>query len=122
MNGIFEMIKVGVFWVSTLFTIDIIYDIEEYPDKYNAKDTLITYSKQHKDVWGVLSKKQFEGKYSSYQYDTLPRGRVWYDTEERSYKIVFYRGSQEFIDMVTPKIKDIFDISQVEICKDGLLK
>lgn len=116
------MIKVGVFWVSTLFTIDIIYDIEEYPDNYNAKDTLITYSKQHKDVWRVLSKKQYEGKYSSYQYDTLPRGRVWYDTEERSYKIVFYRGSQEFIDMVTPKIKDIFDISQVEICKEGLLK
>ena len=37
-------------------------------------------------------------------------------------KIVFYRGSQEFIDMVTPKIKDIFDISQIEKCKDGLLK
>ena len=76
------MIKVGVFWVSTLFTIDIIYDVEEHPDKYNSKDTLITYSKQHKDVWSSLSKKQHNGKYSVYQYDTLPRGRVWYDVEK----------------------------------------
>jgi len=116
------MIKVGVFWVSALLKVDIVYDIEEYPDNYNSKDSLITYSKQHKDVWGNLSKNQHNGKYSSYQYDTLPRGRVWYDIEEQSYKMVFYRGSQEFIDMVSPKIKELFGISKAEICKDGLLK
>lgn len=45
------VIKVGVFWVSVLINIDIIYDIEEYPDDYQFQDALLTYSKQHKDVW-----------------------------------------------------------------------
>ena len=70
------MIKVGIFWVSVLINIDIIYDIEEYPDDYQFKDALLTYSKQHKDVWERLSKEQLGGKYSIYQFDTLPRGRV----------------------------------------------
>ena len=104
----------------TLFTIDIIYDVEEYPDKYNSKDTLITYSKQHKDVWSSLSKKQHNGKYSVYQYDTLPRGRVWYDVEEKKYKIAFYSGSKAFVESVAPKILSIFGIEQAEIINGEL--
>lgn len=50
------MIKVGVFWVSVLTNIDIIYDIEEYPDDYQFEDSLLTYSKHHKDVWERLRK------------------------------------------------------------------
>ena len=115
------MIKVGVFWVSALLTVDIIYDIEEYPNNCNSKDTLITYSKQHKDVWASLSKKQYDGKYSVYQYDTLPRGRVWYDVEEQSYKIIFYRGSKEFVDMISPKVMEVFGIAKAEISNDGVL-
>lgn len=49
------MIKVGVFWVSALFNIDVIYDIETYPCDVDTKEILLTYSKQHKDVWGNLS-------------------------------------------------------------------
>ena len=112
------MIKVGVFWVSILINIDIIYDIEEYPDDYQFEDSLLTYSKQHKDVWERLSKEQLRGKYSIYQFDTLPRGRVWYDLEEKAYKIVFYRGSKAFINMIVPKIKELFDIGEAEITKD----
>lgn len=112
------VIKVGVFWVSVLINIDIIYDIEEYPDDYQFEDTLLTYSKQHKDVWERLSKEQLGGKYSIYQFDTFPRGRVWYDLEEKTYKIVFYRGSKAFINMIVPKIKELFDIGEAEITKD----
>ena len=108
------MIKVGVFWVSALLDIDIILDIEEYPEDYQSKDMLVTYSKQHKDVWERLSKEQFGGKYSSYNFDTLPRGRVWYDLEEKAYKIVFYRGSKDFVDTIAPKIKKLFGIAQAE--------
>ena len=50
------MIKVGVFWVSALLSVDIIFDVEEYHDDYQSEDMLITYSKQHKDVW-----KSFQG-------------------------------------------------------------
>ena len=82
---------------------------------------MITYSKQHKDVWGNLSKNQHNGKYSSYQYDTLPRGRVWYDIEEQSYKIVFYRGSKEFVDMISPKVMEVSSIAKAEINNDGVL-
>ena len=110
------MIKVGVFWVSTLSSVDIIFDIEEYPDDYQFEDMLLTYSKQHKDVWGKLSKKQCDGKYSTYKFDTLPRGRVWYDCEEKTYEIVFYRGSQEFVKTIAPKIKNLFGIDDVESC------
>lgn len=112
------VIKVGVFWVSVLINIDIIYDIEEYPDDYQDKEMLITYSKQHKDVWEKLSKEQCGGKYSIYKFDALPRGRVWYDLEEKTYKIVFYRGSKAFINMIVPKIKELFDIGEAEITKD----
>ena len=110
------MIKVGVFWASVLLTVDIIFDIEEYPDDYQSKDMLLTYSKQHKDVWEKLSKEQYCGKYSAYKFDSLPRGRVWYDLEEKTYEIVFYRGSQGFIKAIAPKIKKIFNIGEVETC------
>ena len=112
------MIKVGVFWASVLLDIDVIFDIEEYSNDYQAEDMIITYSKQHKDVWEKLSKEQLGGKYSIYQFDTLPRGRVWYDLEEKTYKIVFYRGSKAFINMIVPKIKELFDIGEAEITKD----
>ena len=100
------MIKVGVFWVSVVLDIDIIFDVEEYSNDYQDKEMIITYSKQHKDVWEKLSKEQCGGKYSTYKFDALPRGRVWYDLEEKTYKIVFYRGSKEFINAIAPKIKE----------------
>ena len=106
------MIKVGVFWVFALLNVDIIFDIEEYPDYYQNEDTLLTYSKQHKDVWKMLSKEQCNGKYHIYKFDTLPRGRVWYDLEEKTHKIVFYRGSKEFKNTVLPKIKELFNIEK----------
>ena len=112
------MIKVGVFWVSAFLDIDIIFDVEEYPNDYQSKDILLTYSKQHKDVWERLSKEQCGGKYRNYKFDTLPRGRVWYDLEEKAYKIVFYRGSKEFINTIAPKIKELFGIDEAEITKD----
>lgn len=109
------MIKVGVFWVSALLDVDIIFDIEKYPDNYSSKKILLTYSKQHKDVWERLSKEQYGGKYSIYKFDTLPRGRVSYDLEEKCYKILVYRGSKEFINMLIPKIKELFGIDETEI-------
>ena len=36
------MIKVGVFWISALLTIDIIYDIEIYSTDIDYKEILIT--------------------------------------------------------------------------------
>ena len=110
------MIKVGVFWVSAFFDIDIIFDFEEYPEDYQSKDILLTYSKQHKDVWERLSKEQCGGKYSTYKFDTLPRGRVWYDLEEKAYKIVFYRGSKEFVNMVMQDVKKVFEIEEKSRC------
>lgn len=108
------MIKVGVFWVSTLLNVDIIFDIEEYQDNYQSEDMLLTYSKQHKDVWEKLSREQYGGQYSFYTFDALPRGRVWYDLEEKSYKIVFYRGSEEYMKAIGPKIKKLFGIGETE--------
>ena len=114
------MIKVGVFWISALLSVDIIYDIETYSTDIDCKEILITYSKQHKDVWEKLSKEQFDGKYSSYKYDTLPRGRVWYDLEEKKYKIAFYCGSKAFVESVAPKILSRFGIEQAEIINGEL--
>ncbi len=116
------MIKVGVFWISALFNIDIIYDIETYSTDIDCKESLITYSKQHKDVWGKLSAEQCSGKYKLFQYDALPRGRVWYDLEKKVYEIVFYRGSKDIIDMVAPKIKSLFEIENAIIRVDGGLR
>lgn len=116
------MIKVGVFWVSVLLDIDIIFDIEEYPDDYKSEDMLLTYSKQHKDVWERLSKEQCGGKYSTYKFDDLPRGRVWYDLEEKTYKIVFYRGSKEFISRVAQEVKNVFAIETTSCCAVELSK
>lgn len=109
------MIKVGVFWVSVYLDIDIIFDVEEYSNDYQSEDMLLTYSKQHKDVWEKLSKEQCGGKYGTYKFDALPRGRVWYDLEEKAYKIVVYRGSKEFINAITPKIKELFDITEADV-------
>ena len=40
------------------------------------------------------------------------------DLEEKAYKIVFYRGSKAFINMIVPKIKELFNIGEAEITKD----
>ena len=104
--------------MSAFLDIDIIFNVEEYSNDYQAEDMIITYSKQHKDVWEKLSKEQCGGKYSTYKFDALPRGRVWYDLEEKTYKIVFYRGSKAFINMIVPKIKELFNIGEAEITKD----
>ena len=116
------MIKVGVFWVSAFLDIDIIFDVEEYPDDYKSEDMLLTYSKQHKDVWEKLSKEQCGGKYSTYKFDALPRGRVWYDLEEKAYKIVFYRGSKEFSDTIVPRIRELFGITEADVVQSNIEK
>ena len=43
---------------------------------------------------------------------------MWYDLEEKDYKIVFYRGSKEFVNTIAPKIKELFGIDKAEITKD----
>ena len=112
------MIKVGIFWVSAFLDIDIIFDVEEYSNDYQVEDMIITYSKQHKDVWEKLSKEQCGGRYRNYKFDAIPRGRVWYDLEEKAYKIVLYRGSKEFVNTIATKIKELFGIDEAEITKD----
>lgn len=116
------MIKVGIFWVAALLEVEIIFDIEEYPDDYQPEDMLLTYSKQHKDVWEKLAKEQYESKYSNYGFDALPRGRVWYDFEEKTYEIVFYRGSKEFINEIAPQIKQLFGIGEAHITRANIEK
>ena len=109
------MIKVGVFWAFVFIGVDIIYDFEEYPDDYQSNETILTYSKQHKDVWSNLSREQKNGKYSCYQYDYLPRGRLYYDLEKKSYNLIFYSGSKDFLNLVSPKILSLFGIESAEI-------
>lgn len=109
------MIQVGVFWIFLSLDIDIIYDIEEYPNDYQSREVLLTYSKQHKDVWANLAKQQCGGKYSLYKYDALMRGRVSYNLEDKSYNIIFYRTSKELIDATMPKLKKLFDINEAVV-------
>lgn len=40
---------------------------------------------------------------------------VWYDLEEKAYKIVVYRASKEFINAIAPKIKELFDITEADV-------
>lgn len=109
------MIKVGVFWVFALLDVDIIFDTEEYSDDCLSNETLLTYSKQHKDVWEKLTEEQCKGKYSIYSFDALPRGRVSYDAKEKYHKIVFYCRSKEFINTALPKLKKLFAIEKCKI-------
>ena len=109
------MIKVGVFWVFALLDIDIIFDTEEYSDDCFSNETLLTYSKLHKDVWKKLAKEQCKGKYSVYGFDVFPRGRISYDTKEKYHKIIFYRGSKELINKTLPKLKKLFAIDKCNI-------
>ena len=109
------MIRVGVFWIFLSLGIDIIYDIEEYPNDYQSKEILLTYSKQHKDVWAKLAKEQCNGKYCLYKYDALLRGRVSYNIEDKTYNIIIYRASKELIEVALPKLKELFDLSDEAI-------
>lgn len=109
------MLRVGVFWIFFSLDIDIVYDIEEFPNNYQSKEVLLTYSRQHKDVWEKLAKEQCDAKYNRYKYDALPRGRVSYNIEDKSYNIIFYRTSKELIDATMPKLKKLFDINEAVI-------
>ena len=104
------MIKVGVFWYSSLLSTEIIYDTEVYDEPIRCEAGLLTYSKQHKDVWDRLAAEQLCGKYASCAYNTLPRGRVWYDADEGNYTVVFYRGSEDMVRRVAPIITELFGI------------
>jgi hypothetical protein len=52
----------------------------------------------------------------------LPRKRIGYDLEKNKCEIVFYSIGKDFIDMVVPKVKDIFGIEKAKIRSDGVLK
>lgn len=81
-------VNVGVFWICNF---DIIYDIEEYEINKSDKN-FYSYSKHHFEVWNELSKIQFNGKYSKYNYNFFPRGRVYFDAEVKKYSIELNNG------------------------------
>ena len=65
------------------------YDMGTYPDDYPPEAILLSYSGQHTDSWDKLSEEQYHGKYSSYKWDALPRGRMRYDLEKINVKWFF---------------------------------
>ena len=80
--------SVGIFW---FFRGEVITDAipiaqgEEY-------GKFVNNPLSHHDFWNALRKK--ERRFSAYEYDQVPRGRVVYDKEEDRYLVY---GSERFI-------------------------
>lgn len=106
-------INVGIFWITgNNEEADIVFDVEEY-HKEDGKHVL-EYGRSHNDLWRVLSKDQYDGKYIGYDSEYFPRGRVEYDLDEGKSIVYVDKKIMDNIEKHKEKIRDIFLIEEGE--------
>ena len=109
---------VGIFWYfndGMTYSPTIIYDVEVYNIQSESRSeyNLITYSKQHKDAWKeAFRNSYYSDKNNTYAYDDFPRGRVWYDTEEKHFIVSYDEKLQCILNEMKEDIFHIFGIEE----------
>lgn len=123
-------IETGVFWICFKGeNADFICDKGRFVkcggkrivEKITKDEDGLNYKYSHKKVWEELSKTAAEGRYAEYAFNDFPRGRIWFDIEERRHYVMYDERLSPAAKIVEEEIKKNFHLIDPEFMTDLML-
>ena len=116
-------IETGVFWICFKGeNADFICDKGRFVkcggkrivEKITKDEDGLNYKYSHKKAWEELSKTAAEGRYAEYAFNDFPRGRIWFDIEERRHYVMYDEKLSPAAKIVEEEIKKNFHLIDPE--------
>lgn len=123
-------IETGVFWICFKGeNADFICDKGRFVkcggkrivEKITKDEDGLNYKYSHKKAWEELSKTAAEGRYAEYAFNDFPRGRIWFDIEERRHYVMYDERLSPAAKIVEEEIKKNFHLIDPEFMTDLML-
>lgn len=123
-------IETGVFWICFKGeNADFIYDKGRFVkcggkrvvEKITKDEDGLNYKYSHKKAWEELSKTAAEGRYAEYAFNDFPRGRIWFDIDERRHYVMYDEKLSPAAKIVEEEIKKNFHLIDPEFMTDLML-
>lgn len=123
-------IETGVFWICFKGeNADFICDKGRFVkcggkrivEKITKDEDGLNYKYSHKKAWEELSKTAAEGRYAEYAFNDFPRGRIWFDIEERRHYVMYDEKLSPAAKIVEEEIKKNFHLIDPEFMTDLML-
>lgn len=123
-------IETGVFWICFKGeNADFICDKGRFVkcggkrivEKITKDEDGLNYKYSHKKAWEELSKTAAEGRYAEYAFNDFPRGRIWFDIEERRHYVMYDEKLSPAAKIVEEGIKKNFHLIDPEFMTDLML-
>ena len=123
-------IETGVFWICFKGeNADFICDKGRFVkcggkrivEKITKDEDGLNYKSSHKKAWEELSKTAAEGRYAEYAFNDFPRGRIWFDIEERRHYVMYDEKLSPAAKIVEEEIKKNFHLIDPEFMTDLML-
>ena len=123
-------IETGVFWICFKGeNADFICDKGRFVkcggkrivEKITKDEDGLNYKYSHKKAWEELSKTAAEGRYAEYAFNDFPRGRIWFDIEERRHYVMYDEKLSPAAKIVEEEIKKNFHLIDPEFMSDLML-
>lgn len=123
-------IETGVFWICFKGeNADFICDKGRFVkcggkrivEKITKDEDGLNYKYSHKKAWEELSKTAAEGRYAEYAFNDFPRGRIWFDIEERRHYVMYDEKLSPAAKIVEEVIKKNFHLIDPEFMTDLML-
>lgn len=123
-------IEAGVFWICFKGeNADFICDKGSFVkcggkrivEKITKDEDGLNYKYSHKKAWEELSKTAAEGRYAEYAFNDFPRGRIWFDIEERRHYVMYDEKLSPAAKIVEEEIKKNFHLIDPEFMTDLML-
>lgn len=123
-------IETGVFWICFKGeNADFICDKGRFVkcggkrivEKITKDEDGLNYKYSHKKAWEELSKTAAKGRYAEYAFNDFPRGRIWFDIEERRHYVMYDEKLSPAAKIVEEEIKKNFHLIDPEFMTDLML-
>ena len=123
-------IETGVFWICFKGeNADFICDKGRFVkcggkrivEKITKDEDGLNYKYSHKKAWEELLKTAAEGRYAEYAFNDFPRGRIWFDIEERRHYVMYDEKLSPAAKIVEEEIKKNFHLIDPEFMTDLML-
>lgn len=123
-------IETGVFWICFKGeNADFICDKGRFVkcggkrivEKITKDEDGLNYKYSHKKAWEELSKTAAEGRYAEYAFNDFPRGRIWFDIEERRHYVMYDEKLSPAAKIVEEEIEKNFHLIDPEFMTDLML-
>ena len=124
-------IETGIFWVCFKGeNADFIYDKGTFTkcgnkriaEKITKDEDGLNYKLSHKKAWEELAKTVADGRYAEFAYGDFPRGRIWFDIEERRHYVMFDEKLAPAAKAVEEEIEKRFRLTDPEYIPDSFYK